>query len=141
MGPTSPGTSLHRLSGDGHESLGSVSAVSTGAFVAGGITTAVSVIAARSLCQYTRYAPLGPPPALSARLSRRQAEIALLIADGHCDKDISNRLGIATVSIRTYVRRIAKALELNDAMNVRIQITRVVIDAWAEADELSTNVA
>ena len=75
------------------------------------------------------------PPALSAALSPRQCQIAIRVADGLCDKEIAAELQIAPVSIRTYVRRIAKKLDLDPARNARIQITRTVVLAFADMED------
>lgn len=82
---------------------------------------------------YDPMSPLGPPPGLAAVLSRRQCEVAILVADGYCDKEIAKRLGISNSSIPTYVKRIARKLGCDEFRNSRIQITRAVIMAWAEA--------
>ena len=68
------------------------------------------------------------------RLSSRQVEVAWLVADGYCDKEIARQMGVGDVTVRTYVQRIAKKLDLNRDRNLRTQITTLVILAWAQVE-------
>lgn len=101
------------------------------------------MIAARTrIGLYEPTSPLGPPSWLAARLTRRQCEIAILVADGYSYKEVGARLGLATVSVSTTVRRIGKKLGLDPHRDYRIQLTRTVALAYAEDDlRASTSVA
>jgi DNA-binding NarL/FixJ family response regulator len=48
------------------------------------------------------------------RLSAREVEIALLVAEGLKDFLIARRLGLSTSTVGTYVRRIQSRLGLDD---------------------------
>lgn len=93
------------------------------------------MIVTRATMPYAPRSPDSPPPALVERLSRRQCEVAILVADGVCDKGIAERLGLSPSTIPTYVKRIAKKLNLDPRWNLRIQITRVVVFAFAEMED------
>jgi DNA-binding CsgD family transcriptional regulator len=48
----------------------------------------------------------GPrPERLTDLLTRRELEIAMLIADGRCDKEIGRSLGISSYTVREHIRR------------------------------------
>jgi DNA-binding NarL/FixJ family response regulator len=64
-----------------------------------------------------------------------QCEVAILVADGYCDKEIAKRLELAPSTIPRYVKRIAKRLGCDELRNSRIQITRAVIHAWSVEEE------
>ena len=72
------------------------------------------------------------PPALRESLSPQQANIALLIANGRCDKHIETLLSISHSALRIYIDRIRKRWDLPKDDNVRVAITRVVVRMWAE---------
>lgn len=76
----------------------------------------------------------GPPPSLAAKLSPRECEVAILIADGLSNKQIGALLGISHESVRAYVDRIVRKLKIDRSMSIRVVITREVIFAWAETD-------
>lgn len=84
----------------------------------------------------TQYTPdLTVPPALSARLSPRQCQVALLIADHFLtNKQIAAHLNVSHESVRTYVDRIVERLEIDRSKDIRAQIVRKVVDAWEEYD-------
>ena len=42
----------------------------------------------------------------AARLTPRQMEIASLIAEGCCDRDIADRLGVSYRTVRTHLERL-----------------------------------
>lgn len=94
------------------------------------------VIALRVETTYDPGGELLPPPRLACRLTRRQCEVAILLANGVSDKDIAFRLELAPSTIPTYVKRIGKRLGLNLQRNLRIQITRVVVFAYADVDDI-----
>jgi DNA-binding CsgD family transcriptional regulator len=45
------------------------------------------------------------PERLTDLLTRRELEIAMLIADGRCDKEIGRSLGISSYTVREHIRR------------------------------------
>lgn len=45
-------------------------------------------------------------------LSRRELEVAVLIADGKCDKEIARQLGISNYTVREHIRRIFAKLKV-----------------------------
>lgn len=64
---------------------------------------------------YLIYAPVEvepPPPSPAEILTRRELQVAMLIADGHCDKEIARRLGISGYTVREHIRRIFAKLNL-----------------------------
>lgn len=69
-----------------------------------------------------------------APLSPRQRQIAEMVADGHTNKVICARLGIAQSSLRTYLHRMCDRLGLDCTKDTRVQLTWLVIDARYEAD-------
>lgn len=81
---------------------------------------------------YSRQSANGPPKALRRKLSRRQCEVAILVADGFSNKQIGAKLGLSLETIRAYTKRIATRLQLDRSRGLRPQITTVVIHAWAE---------
>jgi DNA-binding NarL/FixJ family response regulator len=62
------------------------------------------------------------------RLTARQREIAELIADGCSDKSIQAKLSISEGTLRTQMERIAERLGLDHTLNMRVQVTWLVID-------------
>lgn len=94
------------------------------------------MIALRVTTTYTPDSDLLPPPRLARRLTRRQCEVAILVANGVCDKEIAQRLSLSPSTVPTYVKRIGKRLGLNMQRNLRIQITRVVVFAYADVDDI-----
>ena len=45
-------------------------------------------------------------------LTRRELQIAMLIADGKCDKEIATKLGISGYTVREHIRRIFAKLKI-----------------------------
>jgi NarL family two-component system response regulator LiaR len=82
---------------------------------------------------YAPTSPTGPPPALAERLSRRQCQVAILVADGLTNKQIASELGIAPPTVRLYISAIVKRLNLDRQCETRVGIARAVIFAWSEA--------
>lgn len=64
-----------------------------------------------------------------AVLSRRQREIADLIAGGYTNKAICAELGIGLRSLRTHLQRMVAKLEIDQSKVVRVQIARLVMEA------------
>jgi len=52
------------------------------------------------------------PPALAEILTRRELQIALLISDGRCDKEIARHLGISGYTVREHIRRMFAKLKI-----------------------------
>lgn len=78
---------------------------------------------------------LSVPPPLTIVLSQRQCEVAVLIADHHLtNKQIAAHLNISHESVRVYVDRIARKLNVDRTKDIRTQIMRKVVDAWDEYD-------
>jgi DNA-binding CsgD family transcriptional regulator len=46
-------------------------------------------------------------------LTRRQADIIELIADGYTDKELAQRLGISSSTLRTYLDRLFRRYEVH----------------------------
>lgn len=64
---------------------------------------------------------------MSAPLTPRQREVAELVAQGMCDKDIGRELGISYNTVRVHVVALAFRLSLPSGRN-----TRVLIAQWWE---------
>lgn len=45
-------------------------------------------------------------------LTRRELQVAMLVADGRCDKEIARKLGISTYTVREHIRRIFAKLNV-----------------------------
>lgn len=54
-----------------------------------------------------------PQPGLAGILTRRELQIALLISDGRCDKEIARQLGISGYTVREHIRRIFAKLKIS----------------------------
>ncbi|QND58780.1 helix-turn-helix domain-containing protein [Mesorhizobium huakuii] len=52
------------------------------------------------------------PPSAAEILTRRELQIALLIADGKLDKEIARQLGISGYTVREHIRRIFAKLNI-----------------------------
>ncbi|HEX8224380.1 MAG TPA: LuxR C-terminal-related transcriptional regulator [Allosphingosinicella sp.] len=52
------------------------------------------------------------PAALAEILTRRELQIALLISDGRCDKEIARHLGISGYTVREHIRRMFAKLKI-----------------------------
>lgn len=73
------------------------------------------------------------PDGFLPRLSRRQRQVAQLVADGFTNKQVAAMLDLKEQTVRRYLMRIAERMELDRSKNVRVLITREVVFAWAEA--------
>lgn len=60
----------------------------------------------------------------SEALSPREMEVAGLIADGYCNKDIARALGITTPTVKKHVGRILTKLGLEDRLQVGLHLAR-----------------
>ncbi|MES2057893.1 MAG: LuxR C-terminal-related transcriptional regulator [Pseudomonadota bacterium] len=56
--------------------------------------------------------PRGDLAAVADYLTRRELQIAMLIADGKCDKEIARQLGISSYTVREHLRRIFAKLKV-----------------------------
>lgn len=65
------------------------------------------------------------PPMQLCRLTARQREIAVLVADGLRDRDIADRLFLSPHTVREYVKIIYRKLGVSS----RVALTRLVLDA------------
>jgi len=53
-----------------------------------------------------------PQPGLAGILTRRELQIAMLISEGRCDKEIARQLGISGYTVREHIRRIFAKLKI-----------------------------
>ena len=71
-------------------------------------------------CSGTRYfvyeedaaAAADPLPSMAEILTRRELQVAMLISDGRCDKEIARQLGISGYTVREHIRRIFAKLKI-----------------------------
>lgn len=72
------------------------------------------------------------PAAPESPLTRREMEIAGLVARGLENSEIAARLCIAEVTVRTHFQRILRKLELRN----RVELARYALaQGWADLDE------
>jgi DNA-binding CsgD family transcriptional regulator len=57
-------------------------------------------------------AGLAEPAPLAEILTRRELQIAMLISDGRCDKEIARNLGISGYTVREHIRRMFAKLKI-----------------------------
>jgi DNA-binding CsgD family transcriptional regulator len=62
--------------------------------------------------QQTPAARWGAPSPIAEILTRRELQVALLIGDGKCDKEIARHLGISGYTVREHIRRIFAKLNI-----------------------------
>jgi DNA-binding CsgD family transcriptional regulator len=62
-------------------------------------------------------------------LTRRELQVALLIADGKCDKEIARQLGISGYTVREHIRRIFAKLNIQR----RSAIVSCVLGQWSRS--------
>lgn len=93
----------------------------------------MTVTAYRFTGSYTRHEVAGLPSSIASRLTPRQQQVADLIAQGWTNKRIAAALKLEPCTVRLYVTRIAKRLELDGSDDCRVAIARAVIFAWADA--------
>jgi DNA-binding CsgD family transcriptional regulator len=55
----------------------------------------------------------GEPAPLAEILTRRELQVALLISDGRCDKEIARHLGISGYTVREHIRRMFAKLKIS----------------------------
>jgi DNA-binding CsgD family transcriptional regulator len=65
----------------------------------------------------------GIAPRALAPLTRREAEVAVLIADGLADREIAERLFLSHHTVSQYVKRIYRKLEVGS----RVNLTRLLL--------------
>ena len=53
------------------------------------------------------------PAPLAEILTRRELQVALLISDGRCDKEIARHLGISGYTVREHIRRMFAKLKIS----------------------------
>jgi DNA-binding CsgD family transcriptional regulator len=81
-----------------------------------------ALLVGRLTCSGTRYLvydadqmPAAAPdkePSAADILTRRELQVALLIGDGKCDKEIARQLGISGFTVREHIRRIFAKLNI-----------------------------
>ena len=69
-------------------------------------------------------APSSVPPDESGMLSTRDLQVAALIAEGYCNKDIGRTLGIAEPTVKKHVGRILDRLGLQDRLQLGLHVAR-----------------
>jgi DNA-binding NarL/FixJ family response regulator len=62
-----------------------------------------------------------------AALTRKQLDVARLVADGHSDKRIASLLSISEGTVGYRVAAIVRRWRLDPTRNIRVQITRAVM--------------
>lgn len=62
----------------------------------------------------SKASPVDPEAALTSRLSQREKEALILMAQGHCAKEIAHRMGIKVTTVKTLTKRIYTKLEVNN---------------------------
>ena len=68
--------------------------------------------------------PATMEPEVADLLSRRELQVALLIADGRCDKDIARQLAISVYTVREHIRRIFAKLNVCRRAGIIARILR-----------------
>lgn len=63
-------------------------------------------------------------PKVADLLSRRELQVALLIADGSCDKDIARHLAISVYTVREHIRRIFAKLSVSRRAGIIARILK-----------------
>ncbi len=90
------------------ELLHAVRVVSSGdAMLAPGITR-------RLIAEFAPRRPVAAPGPLLDRLTAREVEVLLLIAQGHSNADIADRLTITDHTVKTHINRLFTKLEVRD---------------------------
>lgn len=98
-------------------------------FILPGATLEDLVSTIRSVAQGVPVVPRGRPEALdSVRMTPREREVITSIAEGLNNKEIAERLHIATYTVRSHVRNVMEKLMLH---------TRLQIAAYAHRDGIS----
>jgi DNA-binding CsgD family transcriptional regulator len=73
----------------------------------------ITCLGRRYLVYDAEQAPMGDAgPSPAEILTRRELQIAMLIADGNCDKEIARHLGISGYTVREHIRRIFAKLNI-----------------------------
>jgi two-component system response regulator DevR len=67
----------------------------------------------------------GIPPGALAPLTQREAEVAVLIAEGLADREIAQRLYLSHHTVSQYVKRIYRKLDVDG----RVGLTRLLLGA------------
>lgn len=60
----------------------------------------------------------------ASELSPREQQVALLIREGYTDKQIAAQLGMAERTVRVYIARIKRKLDLDATRSTRVQIAQ-----------------
>ncbi len=69
-------------------------------------------------------APGTTEPKVADLLSRRELQVALLIADGNCDKEIARHLAISVYTVREHIRRIFAKLSVSRRAGIIARILK-----------------
>ena len=65
-----------------------------------------------------------PEPTAFPRLSERELDVAVLIAEGRSNKEIAHALGISVPTVKKHVGRLLEKLELHDRLQVGLFLAR-----------------
>lgn len=112
-----------------HEDIVEFVGSAVSGFILPGATLEDLVGTIRSVARGVPVLPRGRPDALdSARMTPREREVITRIAEGLSNKEIAERLHIATYTVRSHVRHVMEKLMLH---------TRLQIAAYAHRDGIS----
>lgn len=70
-------------------------------------------------------------------LSERQAQIARLLVQGKADKQIAYELGVSISTVRTYMDRLFRRLDLHDRVELIVHMFRCVREQSTESQRVS----
>lgn len=71
-------------------------------------------ITRRLIAEFAPRRPVTAPGPLLDRLTAREIEVLLLIAQGHSNADIADRLTITDHTVKTHINRLFTKLEVRD---------------------------
>lgn len=68
----------------------------------------------------------------SLQLSKQQARIVAAMLKGLCDKEIATELGLRLPTVRTYLSRIFRGLDVEDRVGVILRVFAAAQSVWIE---------